>query len=177
MLQVLSFGQKVFLGNTLRVYITALCLFFILRFTFIFFHKYVGKYIKRLITKSQKKRHIGTVLLECLDGIPGYFYSAIALYIPFTILNTPSEIHTALTVLFFLTIGTEIVHISYKFLHYFIHTGLIERKKTVDKSTEETINLIIKIVVRVIGAMLILINLGINISPLLASLGIGGIAI
>jgi small-conductance mechanosensitive channel len=65
----------------------------------------------------------------------------------------------------------QIVRISNDLVAYVIKTFRFVGKKE-DKTTVSMVILVIQIIVRVIAVLLILMNIGIEITPLLASLGI-----
>jgi len=170
------FNGTIFWGNAIQSYVIALGIFIGLLIVFKIFEKIILSRIRRWAHKS--KTDVDDELVKMIENIPGIFYGYIALYISIQYLVVASvitKIANALLIIFIFYWATQAVSDLIEFL-----MRRIALKK--GKSTEKTasyfaINLVIKVVLWSVGLLLILSNLGVDITALVASLGIGGIAI
>lgn len=158
-----------FAGNTLEMYLTALVLCGAL-IAALYMLLYVFK--RRLRAVIEKERSVGALklLLRVLDEIPGYLWWSLAVYVPLQTLNLHSVLDHGLTIVFVTLLVLTLVRVLDDVLELGLMTVLSKGNGRVDQTTKNIIKLFVKILVRVLGAAMLLINLGIEITPLLASL-------
>jgi small-conductance mechanosensitive channel len=166
-----------FLNNTIFNYIIALIVFFI-SLTVLRTVKYVLiRYLKKLCRKT--KNDIDDMILKAIENVfRSPLYAFLSIYIAVSVLMIPEAVHTYLYYIL-VVVGT---YYGVKFVATFIDYGtrkFIEsnEKEKVDDSTIKLLNNLAKAFLWLIAALLILSNLGYNITTLVAGLGVGGIAI
>lgn len=164
--------------NEIDSYFTALIIFTISILILRIFKFVIIKKLKKIAEKTETK--YDDIVIDMIDKIGWPFYILIALYISFHYLESlqfglSSEIKT---ILYYIIITIAVYYVV-KAIQTLVDYGtniLILRKDT-DASTIELLNRIIKGALWLIAIILILSNLGYNVTTLVAGLGIGGIAI
>lgn len=136
--------------------------------------------LRKLAKKT--KTDLDDVLIDVFTSVKPPFYFVIALYIGIKVLALPELLTKIVDIVFLIVIVYEIVRGLQKVIDYSIRKLL---EKNQDKKAEKqyseamlkALSMIIKLSLWVIAIVLILSNLGINVTSLVASLGIGGIAV
>jgi small-conductance mechanosensitive channel len=132
--------------------------------------------ISRLRPIAQRTRsRFDDVLLNVLGGIPGWLYAVLALYASSHLLRLPSSIEklslaAALAACVFI-VGYVINHVIVR---------LMLRIWSSNENNEQiagVLGVVINLILWTVGLVLILSNLGIEVTSLVASLGIGGVAV
>ena len=91
-------------------------------------------------------------------------------------MTLPDIIEKIIDWIFTLVVLLQAIHILNNVLITWLKK-LFTKEDKLEKTTINAIRIFVKITLRIIGGIFLLSNLGIEVSPLLASLGIGGIAI
>jgi len=132
--------------------------------------------LKKLALKT--KTDFDDILIEIFTRIKPPFYLLVALFIAIKSLTFPEVVGNIIKVIFLVVIVYEIIRAIERMVEYFV-TKYFDGKGR-DKQASAMAN-ISKFFVRfglwLIGLILILSNLGIDVTSLVASLGIGGLAI
>ncbi len=176
---MLFFAQAMsysFLGNTVQQYCVALIIFMLVYFLFHFFMLRVKQYLAKWINTDKKKVHIGTVLLDIVKNIPRYFWWALIIYLPLKTLNLVWWLDQSADTVFVIVLVLQLIRGMNDILQYSI-VGIFSLQWEVDSTTKNIIKLTVTISVWVLGIAIVLMNFGIQITPLLASLWIWGIAV
>ena len=167
-----------FLDNTVENYLYALGVFILAVIVLRIFKFIVINRLKAWAKKSQTE--FDDVLLQSLDKISWGFYMVVALYVAAQFLVLSEIVNT---LLFYLLIfaGTYYAVLMVQEIVSF-GTKAIVRKRTKEDPNSDTsvIELLSKIVqysLWLVGGLLILSNLGYDVTPMLAGFGVGGIAI
>jgi len=118
-------------------------------------------------------------LIEVFKAIKPPFYFFIAIYLGLKTLVVSDLVMTIIKVIVLVAVVYEIIRAIEKILDYFINryfekTG---NNKVHSQSMIKTLQLIAKMILWILGVTLILANLGIDVTSLVASLGIGGLAV
>jgi small-conductance mechanosensitive channel len=166
-----------FLGNSVQVYLVAVGVFVVALVVFKIFEVIILKKIKKWAKKT--KTDIDDEIVKIAENVPELFYWYIAFFIAIQFLivhPTFYKVATALLIIALIYFATKVASelIEYAFNKMAEKKGKKAEEKT---STYYALSLIVKIILWSTGLLLILSNLGVNISALVASLGIGGIAI
>lgn len=173
-----SFFGNTFFGNTLSDYTVALGIFLILVLLLKLFEVYIIKFIKKFAEKTETK--LDDTLVEVIESIHWPFYVFVSFFIASKPLILNVYIDKLIFYIFAITLGYYLIKGINKFVNYFA-TEEIEKRKEKDKDADTSIvdflSKLIKIVIWIIGILAIMSIVGIKITPLLAGLGIGGIAI
>lgn len=169
------FPQIDFIPKQVLPYVEATILFFILFALFGIIQKILIKQVERF--SKSTKTDIDDTALRIINSIRPAFYWFLSFYIASSTLNLKSPYNKALDV-FIIAWATYQIIIALHILIEYLFDKYKAREKS--KSTQEaieTIAQILKGVLWVIGVLFLLQNLGINVTSLIAGMGIGGIAI
>lgn len=169
-----------FWNNSLYDYSMAALLFLGLLLALKIFQVIILARLQHLAAKTQTD--FDDVVIEIFKKIKPPFYFFIALYFAISILNVASIISKALFVLFLIAIVFEIVQAVSRALDYWMRRYLRKNREKGEakQQSESMIKLLqsmIKAALWIFGFILILSNLGVNVTSLVAGLGIGGLAI
>jgi len=159
----------------------AIFVFFSLTLFFWLLRKVVLKRIKLLASKT--KIDFDEALVGAIENIRPWVYSILSLYIALQFFSFPHLVEKTITLIFLYTIVWQTIEIIAGLLNYFAKK-FIEKDKDVYGNVDPNlanasnlITLISRIVLWSLGILFVLSNLGIEVTSLLAGLGIGGIAI
>jgi small-conductance mechanosensitive channel len=168
-----------FAGNTASEYVFAVLLFFTLVVLLHFFKLVVIARLRRLAKKT--KTNVDDVVTKILYDVRSPFYILVSLYFSSKILALPQLLVSGIKILFIVSIVYEVVKGTQKLIDLVISRYLDriqeDDNKQHNESMIQTLRLIGYSVLWLIGATMVLANLGINITSIIASLGIGGIAV
>ena len=157
-------------GNNGYAYLKAVIIFIGLLILLKVFREIILAKLKKIAEKT--KTDFDDVLIDIFKTIKPPFYLLASLYISIKTLVIPNIAVKVINILFIITVIYEIIHALEKMVDY-----LFKMQGKENDSIARTIKLIIKICIWGFGIMLALGNLGVNISSLIAGLGIGGIAV
>lgn len=118
-------------------------------------------------------------MLNFLDGISFFFYFVVSVYLVLgSYLMLPEPVMRALKILLVIAVIYELLKMITSVIDLLIDRYTAGSRRSVQNRTlKQGVKLIAGILVWGIGLVLILSNLGLEISALVASLGIGGIAV
>ncbi|WP_353662729.1 mechanosensitive ion channel family protein [Hydrogenimonas sp. SS33] len=148
---------------------------------YLFYYR-LYKYLKYLIEKEYHETD--ELLLNNLDGMRRPFFILVLAFgfrLGLEVLFHPSPIPEKLAILFYAVfVGTVayilIIIIDSLFFDYMVKKGELKNKQL----RQELINLIlsiIKAIIIIIALSMLLVRMGVNVTGLIASLGIGGLAV
>lgn len=173
-----EFLGLVWFGNTTLDYLIAAS---ILAGVFIFFKIFDFFLLHRLDKLAKKtKTKWDDLAVTFLREIKWFFYLLISIYISIQYLSVHPMINKVIYYLLLIFAGYYIAKGISRAINHFIEIKMAQNEGLKDKSSSSMIKLlgvIAKIIVWTIMFLMILSNAGIEITPLIASLGIGGIAI
>ncbi len=156
--------------NSSYDYLKSIAIFIGLLILLKIFREIILNKLKKIAQKT--KTEFDDVLIDIFKTIKPPFYLLISLYIAIKTLIIPELITQIINILFVIAIVYEIICALEKIIDYSFRI-----KGQENASITKTIKLIVKIAIWSLGIALALSNLGINISSLIAGLGIGGIAV
>lgn len=138
--------------------------------------------IVRLQSLSKhSKTKLDDIVVDAITDIKTFSYFVISLFISSLFLQLSPNISKGAKAIFLLVLIYEGIRIIQKIVDYFIFKALQKNTKSDDisqaKSTAKTLNIFVSIVLWTLGFLMLLSNIGINITSLIAGLGIGGIAV
>ncbi|MFH1290960.1 MAG: mechanosensitive ion channel family protein [archaeon] len=175
---ITGFFLKILENNNGSDYMRALLIFLSLFILFKFFSSSVMFTLKKI--KEKTKNHIDDFLIDFIEGLHWPFYVYLAVYFSARTLSLPESLNQTLNI--FLLI----------FVMFYVAKGLInvsnnlldkygEKRKAKGKSSKESMIGVLKLIstgaIWIIASLMVLSNLGIEITPLIAGLGIGGLAV
>lgn len=156
----------------------AVAVFLVLLIAFRIFRGVVLRHAKRLAGKT--KTDFDDLLVAAVDEVPHYFYAVVAAFIGFQFvqLDAPFVVKTVSGV-FLVLVVYRVVVVLQKFISYVLTKILAGKGHRVEENQTAIngIKILVKIVLWSAGLLLVLSNLGLEVGTLVASLGIGGIAV
>lgn len=168
----LKIWQSVILGNMVKNYLIALAAFFVLLVVFKIFQKIIMGRLKKVAQKT--RTDADNALIKIVQSIkpPFYFFLAFWLALKFLYLTeVVDKIIDALLMIWLILLVIKTIQILITY---------VARRKIREEDSERTVTLVSQIskgIIWILGVLLILQNLGVNITSLIAALGIGGVAI
>ncbi len=166
-----------FAGNSGLDYAIALGVFLIILVFFRFLKTSVFKSFGKLAKNSKTK--LDDFVYSFIERIKWPFYVYISFYISSRLLSLPDIVDKFLFYFLVLLVGYYAIVAVNRMIDY-IKDKEIEKRKKERKGNYSMINvlaIIAKLTIYVIVILMILSNLGVKITPLIASLGVGGVAV
>lgn len=167
-----------FAGSTVQSWAISLASFVLTLLVLLFIKRMLEKRVITLIKTS--KTRIDNYLLPLLQKTQFFFLVTISVYVGTLFLSLPEDIYTwvskIIRLAFFVQAGLWCTNL----IAYAIDQQVsdkIEYDQAEDATTIDALGLISKIILWVVVAILALDNLGVEVNSLVASLGIGGIAV
>lgn len=138
--------------------------------------------LKRLKKVAEKtKNQFDDTAIRIFREIKPPLYFLVALYFALRSLTVPGWLDTLVTILFVLALVYEVVQAVDKLVEYFVSEHVAKADGEVDEQQRRTmvnvVRTLLKIVLWSLGATVALANIGVDVTSLVAGLGIGGIAI
>jgi small-conductance mechanosensitive channel len=165
-----------FLGNNVMEY-SIFAIVFAVILTLIWALKHFA--LKKIVKFTKKtKSDFDDFIVGIIEDIGWPLYILIAMYIAVQLINTPDIIHRVIYYLV-LILGTYYVLMGiHHIIDYAIKVSIKKKdEKSEDSSSIYLLGKILKLALWIIGFLLIISNLGYDITTLIAGLGIGGLAI
>ena len=171
--------EFVIFGNTIGAYISAAVTFVLLLILFKIFQIIILGYLHRLAKKT--KTDLDDTFIKIIRSLRPPFYSFLAVYFARQLLTINDFASKAIEVILIIWVTYQIIIAFQILLNYVVDKYVSSDKDdSTDTTTKSAFALLGKIATGIlwaIGILMILSNLGINVSSLIAGLGIGGIAI
>lgn len=136
--------------------------------------------------KALAKKTVGQfddVIVDAIESIKAWVYTVIALFAALQFFNLPETTDLVVTGVFSFVLVWQAITVTSCFLNYFV-TRFLEKDQDGDgvidpgsATASNMVTLIAKIAFWVFGTIFVLSNLGIEVTSLVAGLGVGGIAV
>lgn len=172
-------------GNTLHSYATALGIFVVLLVAF-----WVGQKIVLARLKSMSERtvtQIDDTLIRMVENIKPPVYGTLALWAAVWSLELAGFVRSVVNGVGTVVLVYQVIVVLQLVIDYVIRRRLLQTRGEEDKADDRdqrniesalsVVNTVTKVIVWGVGLLFILSNFGINVTSLVASLGIGGIAV
>ncbi len=160
-------------------FVAATTIFVLLTIVFWLIRRVVLVRLKAFSAKTAIKSD--DVIIEAVENIHVVVYTLVALYLALQPFDFSSVVDQTLSAVFYVAITWQGIRILAGLVKYFAESRLKEDENgTVDPNAATAANmvtLLAKIVLWSLGGLFVLSNLGIEVTSLIAGLGIGGIAI
>jgi small-conductance mechanosensitive channel len=166
-----SWIKSVFIKNILEQYSVAFLIWLGLLIVLLVFKYFLIKRIKKIISKS--KNDFDDFLINLIESIKPFFYVYLSFYFAFHGLNlglVNKWLELILIICITLELGSKIKII----IDYSANKYLKDKK---DKSPVNIIKRISTGLIWFLGLLILLTTIGVNITSLIAGLGIGGVAV
>ena len=175
--------QQIWWGNTVQDYTVALVVLVVFWSAFWLLQKLVLSRLRRVAERTATD--IDDTVLKIVDEIKPSFYLVLAVWGSVRTLALSDGVARVVNTLLMLVLAYQVVMSLQILIDYLVKRWLAKGKeeemsKEQERQTESAlgiINLLAKFVLWSVGLLFVLSNLGINVTSLVASLGIGGIAI
>ncbi|MBU1179853.1 mechanosensitive ion channel family protein [Patescibacteria group bacterium] len=162
-------------GNTLQAYTAAFLIFVGLLITFKIFQSLILYRLKKLADKT--KTDVDDTLIKIFLSLRPPFYAFLAFYLAFNTLIIHSFAKKIIAVILIIWVVYQAIKSVQILIDYLVEKAMKKDKQAGSKQIIGLISKISKGVLWALGGLLILQNLGVNVTSLIAGLGIGGIAI
>lgn len=169
--------ETIILGNTVLSYVHSIIIFIGLLLAFKIFQYFILRKLQKIARKT--KTDIDDTLVGIIKNLKPPFYYFFAFYLASYSIIVSALIKNVMKGILIILIVYQIV-ITVQILTNYI----LNKKLAKDSGNEEETNFaigvigkVIKFIIWAVGLLLVLSNLGVNITSLIAGLGVGGIAI
>jgi small-conductance mechanosensitive channel len=170
-----GFWGHTYAGNTLRMYVISLLVLIAFSILFLIIQKIVLVKLEKLSKKT--KTDIDDVMIETVKHVKPPFYWFLSLYIALKFLNFPDIVGRILDSVIIIVFVVQILTASSTFINFLFKKLASRQKESSSKTAMGYLAKMTKGALWAVGILLILSNLGIDITSLVAGLGVGGIAI
>ncbi len=167
--------QYELLGNTVRDFATAVVAFFVLYIFLQLFQRIMLGRLQKLAKRT--KTDIDDMFISIVRTLKPPFYFFIAFYLALFTLNVALVVQKVINVVLIVWVIYQAIIAIQILINYALKRAERKEKEGSTKTALQLIGKIAKATLWVIGVLLALSNLGINVSSLIAGLGIGGIAL
>lgn len=172
-----------FFNNTIQEYLIFLGILFGLIIVFVIFKSIIVHRLKKVagLTKTE----YDDALIKIIQKISWLFYFILALFVASKYLVLGDLYSKIIYYIFVIILVWQIIKSIQVGLDFLIEQYIIKKNKENDDDEEDGPDVhkiamftkLIKIIIWIVGGLLIVSNLGFNITSLIAGLGVGGIAI
>ena len=164
------------IGNSVQDWLIAIACFLGAYIALHIFRRVVIGKITKIAKRTSFKAD--DAIIQMLEGISGLFYFTASLFIASRFVSFSEIIEKVIYGLFVVVIVYEVIRILERVILFFVVMFWMgDRNESEKEHMSHILQVIIKIALWTIGAILVLSNLGFDVTSLVASLGVGGIAI
>ncbi|MEX0930851.1 MAG: mechanosensitive ion channel family protein [Candidatus Paceibacterota bacterium] len=164
----------------LTPFFAALSIFLLLTLLFALLRNIVIERLK--ILADQTETEVDGVVINAVRSIRPWAYSVVALYASLQFFDLPNAVDLIVRGVFFFTLVWQVIEVILAFVHFGTRRVL---EKSSDgnkfdresKTASDMVSLIARITLWALGGLFLLSNLGIEVTSLIAGLGIGGVAV
>jgi len=161
-------------------YGVALLVFVVVALALKVFQLIILQRLKKLAQRT--KTDFDDVLISIFEGIKPPFYLLAALYFGIQTVDLSDFVAKVVDIAFIVVVIIEVIRATEKIIEYLVKKFLqksspseAEQKQVM--SIAKTIQVLVKIVLWLVGLTVALANMGVEVTSLVASLGIGGLAV
>ena len=163
-------------SNSVQEYVLSFCVFVLFVIILKYIKVYAVRHLKRIAEKT--KTDLDDLLIKSIENITWFFYVLVALYIAAQFVMLPLAVSKIISYFLIILLTYYAIRAGINLVDY--TTSKIIKKEGDEPHRAAMIVILGKIAkasLWMIAGLLILSNLGYNVSTLVAGLGIGGIAI
>ncbi|MCK4473810.1 mechanosensitive ion channel family protein [Candidatus Parcubacteria bacterium] len=164
--------------NFINEYLLAIAVFGLAFFVLNIFRNVGLKKLKKLASKT--KTEYDDLLVKILASISLWFYCLLSLWLAFQVVSISEKVAKYFSYLIFIAVVYYLVKAFQELIDFAFVKLLAQREqegKKIDVSAIALLSKILKIALWATAILLVLQNLGFNVTTLVAGLGIGGVAI
>jgi len=167
-----------FWGNSVEEYLLALLIFILTIIALRVFKLVIINKLKKIAVKTRTE--LDNLMITIIDGIGWPLYLFLSLYISLQFIKIPKFIGMAVYYATFVIVAYYVIIALQNLIDYGTRRIIQKRQgedKKVDTSVIDLLSKVLKAILWVVAIIIILSNLGYEVSTLIAGLGIGGVAI
>ncbi len=171
------FMQIIFLGSSVFAWLAAIIVFFVVMGLLKIIKVVLIVKLKALTSKT--KTDIDDMVIGAVEAIHWPFYVYVAFYIALNFINVHYKIEQIVYYIFIIALVYYVIKAGQRFIDFGLKKIIAKRREAEADNIEiiKMLGVAIKIGLWAIAIVLILSNLGYNVTSLIAGLGIGGIAV
>jgi len=169
------FLQNSFLNNSVLDYIIAILSFIVFLIILKIFQAIILKKLDKFAQKT--KTDIDDTLIEIVKSVKPPFYSFLAFYLSLFFLTINPIGQKVINALLIIWLTYQVIQALQILVDYILKKKIIKGKDGEAKKGIKYLSALIKISLWLLGALVVLGNLGVDVTSLIAGLGIGGIAV
>lgn len=181
MLPNLTYSLPFFGEVNFQKAVAAAAVFCLLTFFFWLLRMVVLRQVKKLATKT--KGEFDDVIVSSIENIRVWVYTIVALYASVQFFALPEIVERIFAGVFYFTVVWQVIEIISCFVD-FMTSHYLEKDEDGDgiidpnsATASNMVTLLARIVLWSLGTLLVLSNIGIEVTSLIAGLGIGGVAV
>lgn len=171
----LEFLSVTFLSNTVEDYIVAAIAFIFFLVLFKIFQVIILNRLKKLAKRT--KTDVDDTFIQIIQSVRPPFYFFLALYLALYFLTITAIVQKVINIVLIIWITYQVVIAVQILIDYIVKKQVGEDGEPTTKAAISLVGKITKGVLWMFGILVVLSNLGVNVTSLIAGLGIGGIAI
>ncbi|MEX0934730.1 MAG: mechanosensitive ion channel family protein [Candidatus Paceibacterota bacterium] len=168
-------AAEAFFGNTTIEYLYAAAVFIVLWGVFALVYRVILHRVRKWAKKTETD--FDDVIIEIIHSIRPPFYIFIALFLGITTLALDSTLFTTLTVILYVWIAHYGIRALTRLTRYVVRRSVTPELEEESLYTTRFLVGIVRWALWVVVVIFILNNLGVEVTSLIAGLGVGGIAI
>ena len=159
-------------GNALLVECMTGILIFVI--VFVVLTVFRGKLVSHIVDFAHKTTgKFDDVLAEYLESLRSPFFVVLAVYLASLPMSLPGVVNKVIYAVFLVAVVIQVVRLAEAVVMYFLTSSLTKKEQHVSAA----ISITLRVVLWCIGILLVLSNLGFDVTSLIAGLGIGGLAV
>ncbi len=162
-----------YFGNSLWKYGSFLFIFVVFSLGF-FLTKY---FLFRKIAEKIKKQKIFKLFLQIIDKIRSPFYIYVSFYVALFVIEIPDILFRGFGLVLLFWASYRVVIIGYQFVDFFLDGYVKKQVEPGSKAMIRALGNIAKGVLWVFTGLVVLSVLGVNVTGLVAGMGLGGVAV
>jgi len=166
---------KNFWGNSVADYAVAVVTFIVFLILLKLIQVILLQYLKKLSKRT--KTDIDDTFIGIVGSIRPPFYSFLAFYLALLFLNVSGAVEQVVNVILLIWVVYQVVIAVQILIDYVIKKKFADNEEEGTAGVTAFISGLLKAALWAIGLLLVLSNMGVNITSLVAGLGIGGLAI
>lgn len=170
----MEFINQEFFGNSVEQYLFVLLVFVVTVFALKIFESIIVTRLKKLLKKTETR--LDDLIIDAVASIHWPFYVLASIYFSINFISVNAKIEKLFFSLFLIALFYYAIRLVEKIIDFAVDT-LIKSKGDEDGAIMRLLGTVAKILVWAGAFLLVLSNLGVNVTSLIAGMGIGGIAI
>ncbi len=166
-----------FLGNTVQTYLIALAVFFGVIILIRIFKVVIVRRLHHLAKRTAT--NIDDFLIGLLRHVGPIVYISIAFYVATRPLVLAEGLQQALYVFFVIIVTIKVIQLIQEVMMFFLNklASATEREDPTRAVVVRNMSMVLRVVLWIVGTIFIFDNMGVNVTSVVAGLGIGGVAV